>query len=308
METGKPDSPSIASGVDRQRTLRSKPVGSLRCAASALTLFGELIGHPLRCIRVFDPWTEATVGTGVASIRKFPLYGGITFDFGKVALVFLSPLRYMRHQGGTTVFDALTNQSVPLGYRVHACKEWDQQLFQQLVIEGMPVAQASHPNWMDASKEFVMIGKALVDARIVRNTSPAIANRSTALPTLELRFDNGRSLWLTYREDLDGSIQAAEPGWNHRIVCIEPTEHGHAFGWLLDDAPYPLLIDGRRWTHVADYVNGFLEDRGIRNNKAAQAYERQRRREYAVRLKFVHYPQLARRLKAVQYPGRYDVA
>ncbi len=269
-----------------------------------------LVGRVLTKVEVFDSWQQAG-GPATA----LPLFGALALSFGDVVLFCKSPLRYCREVGGSI----LTNNegiSLPLGYRIDLC-DLDQLEAQQSLLESTrfnpypkrwqripPPPRTGHHlhNGRDIER---VIGQRMAAVRLV--TSPDIA--------IDLIPESGAGgLRLIYREDLDGTIQLARPGWYYRMSEITLGQPEHAFGWLLDEAPYPVWIDGKCWNSVEHYATSFgaeLLARNLAANGTACAAMRisvaritigRLLREKARLAKFAQHPPLAMRLGAICYP------
>ncbi len=265
-----------------------------------------LVGRVLTKVEVFDSWQQAG-GPATA----LPLFGALALSFGDVALFCKSPLRYCREVGGS-ILTSNEGISLTLGYRIDLC-DLDQLEAQQSLLESVgfnplpkrwqripPPPRTGHHlhNGQDIER---VIGQRMAAVQLV--TSPDIA--------IDL-IPGG--LRLSYRADLDGTIQLARPGWHYRISEINLSLPEHAFGWLLDAASYPVWIDGKCWNSVEHYATSFdaeLLARTLAANGTACAATRisaarttidRLLREKARLAKFVQHPQLALRLGAIRYP------
>lgn len=269
-----------------------------------------LVGRVLTKVEVFDPWQQAG---GPATV--LPLFGALALSFGDVALFCKSPLRYCRDAGGS-ILPGAEGTSLNLGYRIDLC-DLDQLEAQQSLLESTrftpypkrwqripPPPRTGHHlhNGQDIER---VIGQRMAAVQLV--TSPDIA--------IDLIPESGAGgLGLCYRADLDGTIQLARPGWHYRIDEINLSQPEHAFGWLLDAAPYPVTLDGKRWNSVEHYATSFDAELLARNLvssgtacaatriSAARVTVGRWLREKARLAKFVQHPSLAMRLGAIRYP------
>ena len=269
-----------------------------------------MAGWLLTKVEVFDPWQQAG-GPATA----LPLFGALALSFGEVVLFCKSPLRYCREAGGS-ILPSSEGIRLHLGYRIDLC-DLDQLEVQQSFLESArfnpvpkrwqripPPPRTGHHlhNGQDIER---VIGQRMAAVQLV--ASPDIA--------IDLIPESGAGgLRLIYREDLDGTIQLTRPGWHYRIDEINLSQPEHAFGWLLDAAPYPVTLDGKRWNSVEHYATSFdaeLLARNLAANGTACAATRiaaaritigRLLREKARLAKFMQHPPLALRLGAIRYP------
>lgn len=258
--------------------------------SGAVTLLAPLLGQSLCRIQVCEPWA-----TDRSSIV---LGGALVLGFSGAALVCLSPLRYMRSQAGTAAFCEAMGHPVSLGFRANVCEADLVQRFKALVNGPCdePHQLLPPPRWINvALGDLAAVGQRLVQATL-------LPVGSSALSRLELTFNGGMAVWLTYRLDLDGSIQLGLPGSDHVISTVAPAVPNDPFGWLLDEAPAALCIDGRRWKNVREYGAGFSAR--VEAQLAGTMAERNEswRRVQGRVIKYRTYPSLWRRFQAIRYP------
>ena len=251
-------------------------------------------GKPLTTISVFEPWKVRGGPIGL------PLFGAITLEFGDVALLFKSPLRYAR-----------ADQPAPGGLRkvVAALRpivcDLDQLGFYRRLLQGR--ASETQPFFwqtgLPESRNCLALDNPSDSRRLVGQT--LLGMNPVSDTVIELRF-SGQDFptWLTYREDLDGAIQMAWAGWHHEIAEIVVSEPEHAFGWLHPEAPYPISVKGKLWPTMGRYVEFAAWqvmrgpfDPGTKSDDALLAIH-----EEALRLKFEAHLLLARRFAALRYP------
>jgi hypothetical protein len=273
-------------------------------------VLGSLVGRTLTKVEVFDPWRQ--VG-GPAAV--LPLFGALALHFGDMALFCKSPLRYCRDACGTIILGD-DDECVHLGYRIDLCEPDQLEAQQNLVASEQfnPIPRCWQripppPRTGGLLHTFPDIERAIGHRlAYVRLTTSCHA-------ALELASDAGGGvLRLTYREDLDGAIQLARPGWHHSISKIILTRPDHPFGWLLDTAPYTICVDGRQWNSVEQFATSFDAERlarAIAGTDSVSTAERLSAARTAVgsqlrargrQIKFQQHPQLALRLRAISYP------
>jgi hypothetical protein len=273
-------------------------------------IFDCLLGRTLTKVEVFDPWRQAG-----GPANALPLFGALAMSFGDVALFCKSPLHYCRQPGGTAIASD-DGERIELGFRMDICDQEElaarQSLLESPRFNPTPLCWQRIPppprqggilhNRLDIERA---IGTQLGSVRFVR--TPEIA-----LDLIPVATD--ACLRITYREDLDGAIQFARPGWRYAISRIKLTRPEHAFGWLLDDAPYPICVQGKCWNSVERFATSFdaeLLARHLARDGTPCVAERISAARVAVAIelrqtarlcKFLQHDPLARRLQALHYP------
>lgn len=273
-------------------------------------IFDCLHGRTLTKVEVFDPWGQ--VGSPANAL---PLFGALALSFGEVALFCKSPLRYCRQAGGTVIATE-DGERIELGFRMDLCDPEELAAHQSLLasprFNPLPQCWQRIPppprqggilhNRQDIEKA---IGTQLGSVGFVRAPEFAIDLIPVAADA---------RLRITYREDLDGAIQLARPGWRYAISRIQPARSDHAFGWLRDDAPYPICVQNKCWDNVERFATSFDAEL-LARHLAREATPCVAERISAVRAtvgielrltarlcKFLQHEQLARRLAAIRYP------
>lgn len=273
-------------------------------------IFDCLLGRTLTKIKVFDPWRQAG-----GPANALPLFGALALSFGDVTLFCKSPLRYCRESRGTAIASD-DGERIELGFRMDICDQEELAAHQSLLesprfsptllrwqrIPPPPRQGGILHNRQDIE---LAIGTHLGSVRLVVEPEIAIDLIPAATEAC---------LRITYREDLDGAIQLARPGWRYAISRIVLTRPEHAFGWLLDDAPCPICVDGKCWDSVERFATSFdaeLLARHVTRDgtpcvaeriSAARAAVGIELRKTARLCKFLQHEQLARRLSAIRYP------
>jgi hypothetical protein len=273
--------------------------------------FNPLFGRCLIALTVLEPWKDSSTRT-----FGLPLFGAIVLEFDcGTALVFKSPLRYARTSSHASLASFLAADGLRearAAFRHIVC-DMDQLGFHKRALVGSagvtqpsswrPVLPVSHnslaPDNLPDLQQLhghAMLGMSAVSGNV-----------------FELRF-SGQDfpIWLTYREDLDGAIQVAWAGWDHRITEVVVTEPDHAFGWLHPDAPYPICAKAREWPNIGRYIKWahWEATRSQRDPHGDDGGVLLAIHEDALRMKFECHPQLARRFAAIRYPiaGLSDMA
>lgn len=283
--------------------------------------FDPFLGKRLTAMSVFEPWKER----GTQPIRP-PLFGAIALEFGDIALLFESPLRYSRAGWNASLESFMAPgglHSVTTDYRPIVCDmdqlrwhkrlvehrscvcETDQSGFHKRVREdGVSVLQPSiWTSVLPESRHRLVLDNLPDLRRLYGQTLLAMSPVSDTV--MELRF-SGQDfpLWLTYREDLDGAIQVAWAGWHHQITAIVVSEPDCAFGWLHPNAPYSIRVKAKCWPNISRYIESarWEATRSQRDPRSQNENHLLAIHEEALRLKFEAHPQLARRFAAIRYP------
>ncbi|MCK9213034.1 MAG: hypothetical protein M0P52_00965 [Rhodoferax sp.] len=170
--------------------------------------FNALAGQRLLRVEVLDPWRES------GSQRHTPpsLSGALVMVFESAALICTSPLRYFHNQQGTQ-YGLPSGAPVSLGYRITTCDCEDVKTVPPITFGLPPGAEYRHP-WMQSPSP--AIGMVLAEIATVG------LGRADGEPAwgIELRFASGLCYWLSYRPELDGSIELDMPGQHFGIDQI----------------------------------------------------------------------------------------
>ena len=248
-------------------------------------MINPFLGKRVTAISVFEPWLEPEPAP------KLPLFGAIVFEFEDVALFFRSPLRYQFGNPKRIPKQAPSKSCLPIRCDLEQLA-WHKGLLTELGmarrLSGWAVIQAA-----PLEMSYPALAR-LLDAELV---SYGFLSRQR----FELCFVGCESVLVTYREDLDGALQVAPAAWMHTIheVVIHGPEY--AFGWLHEQARYPIHADGRHWPDNDAFIREKLWLAGRRGGSPSAAVTA-RIRQRAWRLKANQHPQLAVRLRAICYP------
>ena len=249
-----------------------------------------LIGAPLTRIEVCEPWAKALVAQPTS---HHSLAGAFVLTFGSdrtaVSLVCTSPLRHLRRPKGS-IFGLASGEAVSLGYRITLCDVAD-----ATVLRGTASPAAQWSPWTH-------LAHSATDRAL---TSIDIAAEPLALDApswgVELTFESGQRLRLSYRADLDGCIELAVPGHHLEIEQIKVEAPEHDFGWLHPAAPLGFVLTDQMWrsAKVADWPHALRK--ALQSHQAPAVFYRQTLRQ-ALTARFRQTPQLKQRLLALRYP------
>lgn len=250
-----------------------------------------LIGQRLRRIDVLEPMAVSQ-SSRYSQKGSPPLSGALVLRFESAALICVSPLRYMRNQGGTMV--GLPNgECATLGYRMTLCPNED-------VGSVLPARFGltwSEDHWYTWSPSAdLAIGSVLSQ---VGFSAELI---SGAIPTwgMELNFRGASVMRIQYRRDIDGSVERSAPSEHFildRIVVDGPEQD---FGWLHPAAPLDFFL-GERWRSAK------IEDWPLALRKALQSHRNpddcyRATLSKALQARFLQRPHYMRRLLALSLP------
>lgn len=254
--------------------------------------YTDLTGQRLLRVEVFEPWRES------GSQRHAPkgaslLCGALVMVFENAALICTSPLRYFHNQHGTQ-YGLPSGESVSLGYRVTICDSEDVKTVLPIAFGLPPSAEYRH-TWMHTPMPAV--GMVLTETSIVE------VSRTDGEPIwgVELRFASGLRHWLSYRPELDGSIELDVSGQHVNIDQIIVDWPEHDFGWLHPAAPLNFILDEQLWrsAKVADWP--WPLRRVLQSHQTPEALYRDTMRR-ALTARFKQTPLLRQRLLALRYP------
>ena len=254
--------------------------------------FSTLAGQCLLRVEVFEPWRESN------SQRHAPkgaplLCGALVMAFENAALICTSPLRYLHSQRGT-MYGLPVGESVSLGYRITTCDREDVKTVLPITFGLPPGAEYLH-TWMQPP--LPAIGMVLAETAIV---GVGLADDELAWG-IELRFASGLSYWLSYRPELDGSIELDAPGQHFDVDQIIVDEPEQDFGWLHPATPLNFILDNQMWrsAQVADWPLALRKAQ--QSHQTPEAFYRDTMRR-ALMARFRQAPLLRQRLLALRYP------
>lgn len=251
-----------------------------------------LTGQRLLRVEVFEPWGEYTAHR-YAPKGVPPLSGALVMVFEHSALICTSPLRYLRHQQGT-VYGLSSGTSVSLGYRVTVCDHEDVKTLLPITF-GLPSCVEYWHTWMESA--LPAIGTTLTGAMVVEELCSACVQAWG----IELYFAKSRRYRLSYRPELDGSIELDEPGQHfniNQIVVLGPEQD---FGWLHPAAPLDFILEDKVWrsAKVADWPLALRK--ALQSHREPETFYRQTMRR-ALIARFRQRPHDLQRLLALRYP------
>lgn len=255
--------------------------------------YTALAGQRLLRVEVFEPWRES--GSHRHAPKGAPLLGGaLVMVFESAALICTSPLRYFHNQQGTQ-YGVPSGESVSLGYRVTTCDREDAKTMLPITFGMTSGAEYSH-TWTQAA--FPAIGMVLMTDTAIVGTGRADSEPAWVI---ELRFACGLCYWLSYRSELDGSIELDVPGQHVNIDQVIVDQPAQNFGWLHPAAPVSFILNDQVWrsAKVADWP--LTLRKALQSHQTPEAFYRDTMRR-ALTARFRQTPLLRQRLLALRYP------
>ena len=248
-----------------------------------------MAGQRLLRVEVLEPWRES------GSQRHTPpsLSGALVMVFESAALICTSPLRYLHNQQGTQ-YGLLSGASVSLGYRVTTCDREDVKSLLPITFGLPPGAEYTH-TWMNSP--LPAIGIVLTETAIVE------VERTDGEPAwgIELRFPSGLRYWLSYRPELDGSIELDVPGQHFNIDQIIVDGAAQNFGWLHPSAPLDFILNDQVWRSAKVAHWPLTLRKALQSHQTPEAFYRDTMRR-ALLARFRQTPLHLQRLLALRYP------
>lgn len=286
-------------------------------------LFNRLVGKRLTRLSVYEPWKEI----GAQMDLYPPLFGAVMLEFEDVALLCKSPLRFSRKDQSSMMFDDDGRQR-SLGFHLTLCSLDEARYFQ----DALACCGESGSAWpgMRGWRPIKNDGTQALSTYLAMRTKLGCTLTSIHLQSFEeqnsqgqdvllLNFrGNEQALQISYREDLDGALQVADPGWRYQLdEVVFGKDERAAFGWLSPCASYAIVADNRRWPNLERYLEWLkfkqrrLGSIGVHQSEPnmasacfSAANEREACLEYGMRLKLEQHPCLRRRFLAIRYPVR----
>lgn len=257
----------------------------------------SLIGRRLMCIEVYEAWAQTMPKHDAPPQGEWELSGALAIRFGSgsdgKSLLCTSPLRYLRHQQGT-VFGLASGNFVSLGYRVTVCDSADASALLPFTME----QQGCSEYWPLCRKTtHPAVGQVLVNIGV-----EACQRMGRAQDWgIELTFASDQNLRLSYRSDLDGSIELAAPGEHYHLERIVVERAEQNFGWLHPAAPLDFILDDQVWrsAKVAHWPHALRKALQSHHDPDAIYHQTMRR---ALTARFRQRPLHLQRLLALRYP------
>lgn len=256
--------------------------------------FNALAGQRLQRVEVFEPWRESGSHRYIPKGVLLPC-GALVMVFENAALICTSPLRYFHNQQGIQ-YGLPFGELVSLGYRVTTCDREDVKTLLPITF-GLPLGAEYSHTWTQAVSP--AIGMLLTDTAIVE-VSPTDGEPTWGI---ELRFVSGLCYWLSYRPELDGSIELGMPRQHFGIDQIIVDGPEQSFGWLHPAAPVSFVMGEQVWrsAKVADWPHALRK--ALQSHQAPEVFHRDTMRQ-ALMARFRQTPLLRQRLLTLCYPAQ----
>jgi hypothetical protein len=200
-------------------------------------LFEELLFQTLQRIELLDPWEPPDGQCG--QVDGCLLAGGVVLCFDHHALLCTSPLRYMHCQSGT-MLDGV--DSMHLGYRITLIDLHDVDLLAPRCLRRHVISPLKWLSTSTANQAEPMLLFAFMEQ----------GHQSVSLA---LNILGCGCYSLTYRPDLDGSIQFGPQGQASQVGHVTVKDPCAMLGYLHPRSAHPFVIDDSYRAHAA--LNGW---------------------------------------------------
>lgn len=201
------------------------------------TIYPVLAGQKLTSMLIFDAWHAPLPPSEKQGCA--PLYGAVALYFERHVLLCCSPVRYSSLPESVGAFYGLADgRMVSLGFRA--------TLYEQDEVDTIFPAAYRLPlqeHWRTSMPSTLpIIGEALEGMACIYPSQPKFTNG-----WIEMRFRSGQHYHISYRPELDSSIEVAAKGIRHRLdfICVE--DANQAFGWLHPVRLCEFVLDQRLW-------------------------------------------------------------
>lgn len=247
-------------------------------------IFPELVGQKLCRLWVFDQDNFPSF-TGNSLLA-----GALAWEFEDAMLVLSSPLRYL-HCGQGSVMGDEAGSLYDMGFRVtllslEAADAWLSRFVGRTTVDA--------PYWRR------MIGQRL---RSVGLMSDSVQSSLTPWH-IELVFsEEPLPCCVSYRQDLDGLIEARDSGKYFELSEIEVSSPKQAFGWLHPAAPLEFILGEQLWRSAQTSDWPFPVRKQLQISTQPDAFYRDTLSRALV-ARFQQHPRYRQRLQALQYPVR----
>lgn len=257
--------------------------GSQIARNTACWPFSDLLFRELTRIELIDPWRLNGRPVGVVGVSL--LAGAMALHFGDLALVCSSPLRYSRSGLGTRLAAIGDCAMLCLGYRIY-------------IVDGSDVDLILH----SGTNRLTMTAKDLRAHDLLGAEPPLVLHQGVQecdyLPAICLRLMGTDGFRLSYRHDLDGVIELAPIGVQHKMGTVIVSSPADEFGWMHPASNHPFVLDGRYWRTAQSRDWPWPLAREWRSHPASGEYRRVMKA--ALLARFQQHPALGRRLLALQ--------
>lgn len=247
-------------------------------------VFPELVGQKLCRLWAFDQ------DNFPSSTNNSLLAGVQAWEFDDAVLVFSSPLRHL-HCAQGSVFGNELGGLCDVGYRVtrlshESADAWLSRFVGRTTVDA--------PYWRR------LIGQRL---RSVGLMSDSVQSSLTPWH-IELVFsEEPLPCCVTYRQDLDGLIEARDSGKHFELRELEVRSPKQVFGWLHPAAPLEFILGEQMWRSAQMSDWPFAIRKQLQISAKPDAFYRDTLSRALV-ARFQQHTRYRQRLQALQYPAK----
>ena len=201
------------------------------------TICPALVGQRLTSMLIVDAWLAPLPPSEKQGCA--PLYGVVALYFERHVLLCCSPLRYSSlPESAGTLYGLADGRMVSLGFRA--------TLYERNEVDAISPAAYRLPlqeHWHTRMPSTLpIIGEVLEDIECIYPSLPDSANG-----WIGMHFRSGQHYHISYRPELDSSIEVAAKGIRHYLDIINVDSPHQAFGWLHPARLREFVLGERRW-------------------------------------------------------------
>lgn len=200
-------------------------------------IYPVLVGQRLTSMLIVDAWHAPLPPSGEHGCA--PLYGAVALYFERHVLLCCSPLRYSSQPESIGTFYGLADgRMASLGFRATLYELDDGD-----AILPAPYRLPLSAHWCARMPSTLpIIDDVLEDIACVYSSQHEPANG-----WIEMRFKSGQHYHISYRPELDSSIEVAAKGIRHHLDFIRVDDANQAFGWLHPVRLREFILSERQW-------------------------------------------------------------
>ncbi len=245
-------------------------------------IFPELAGQKLCQLWAFDQ------DNFPCSTSNSLLAGALAWEFEDAVLIFSSPLRRLHCTQGSVIGNE-AGSLCDMGFRVtllshESADTWLARFAGRTTVDA--------PHWRR------LIGQRLCGVGLMSDSVQSI--RQTW--SLKLVFCHElHPRCVTYRQDLDGLIEACDSGEHFELQQIEVSNPQQLFGWLHPAAPLEFILGEQMWRSAQMSDWPWPVRKQLQVSERPQEFYRDTFCK-ALMARFQQHPLYRQRLQALQYP------
>lgn len=245
-------------------------------------IFPELVGQKLTQLWAFDQ------DNFPCSTSNSLLAGALAWEFENAVLIFSSPLRHLHCTQGSVIGNE-AGSLCDMGFRLTVLSFEDADAW---------LARFAGRTTVDAPHWRRLIGQRLCGVGLMSESVQSIWQTWS----LKLVFCHElHPRCVTYRQDLDGLIEARDSGKYFELSEIEVCSPKQTFGWLHPAAPLEFILGEQVWrsAQLSDWP--FVVRKQLQTSEQPEAFYRDTLSRALV-ARFQQHPLHRQRLQALRYP------